>query len=586
MKKRSSKHAVVKKNTLLMPMASWRFYGVLGLLAVIAIIVAGRVASLQVIGGVDRGYEFLQEQGHDRTLRQEVIPAHRGMITDRQGEPLAVSTPVTTVWGNPQQMLEDKSQWPELARALRIPYGELKQKMHDFRNKGFVYLRRHMTPEKAQAVFDLGVKGVYGKSEYRRFYPAGEVAAHLVGFTNIDDKGLEGLELAYDEWLRGASGTKQVLKDRHGRIIRDVKSIRQAQPGKNLALSIDLRVQYLAHTELKTAVKRHRARAGSVVVIDTHTGEILAMANHPSYNPNNRDRLNPEAIRNRAITDLFEPGSTMKPLTTVAALESGKYTPDSKVDTNPGHFRVGRKTVLDPVNYGVIDLTKIITKSSQVGMSKVALSLDEQDVRNVFFRMGLGQGTASGFPGESTGMLPNYTHWKPIERATFAYGYGLSVTTLQLAQAYAIFANHGIKRSISLLRQDEQAEGQQVIDQKVADNILAMLRTVTEKGGTATRAQVAAYSVAGKSGTSHKAARGGYEDSQYVSIFAGMAPASNPRIVTVVMVDEPKGNEYYGGEVAAPVFSKIAEGALRLLNVAPDKLEVIADKGHSAAKRA
>ncbi len=554
------------------PVAAWRIYMVLALLAFFVLVLVWRVASLQVMGGVDRGFEFLQQQGQVRTIRKEIIPAHRGMITDRRGEPLAVSTPVVTLWGNPRHLRKSTAQWPKLAKALGMPYGELKNKLERYRNKEFVYLRRHMSPQDAEKILSLEIVGVYERREYRRFYPAGEVAAHLVGFTNIDDKGQEGMELAYDNWLKGSEGKKKVLKDLKGRVIKDIKSIASAQPGRDLALSIDLRLQYQAYRELKAAIKKHRASSGSIVVMDVETGEVLAMANLPSFNPNNRRRLKPGSIRNRAITDVFEPGSTMKPLTVVAALESGKYKPNTKIDTNPGTFRVGRKILMDPVNYGVIDVTKVITKSSQVGLSKIALSLDEQAVREVFYRMGLGQDTGSGFPGESTGVLPNYARWKPIERATFAYGYGLSVTTLQLTQAYSVFASHGIKRPVSLLKAEGDVVGDQIIEPRIAQDVMEMLRTVTQKGGTGTRAQISAYTVAGKSGTAHKAGRGGYEDSHYTSIFAGVAPVSQPRVVTVVMVDDPKGNEYYGGEVAAPVFSRVTEGVLRLLNVPPDDL--------------
>ncbi len=560
------------------PIAKWRFYAVLALLAIMAGLLVYRMASLQVIGGVDRGYQFLQAQGQVRTVRKEIIPAHRGMITDRHGEPLAVSTPVTTIWANPKQLAEQKTHWAKLAKALDIPYAEFQKKLKRFRNKEFVYLRRHMVPQQAEQVLQLGIPGVYDQQEYRRYYPAGEVTAQLVGFTNIDDEGQEGMELGYDGWLHGQAGSKKVLKDLRGNVIKDIQSYVAAKPGNDLALSIDLRVQHLAYRELKTAMKKHRAKSGSVVVLDTKTGHVLAIANQPSFNPNDRRRMKPGAIRNRAITDVFEPGSTVKPLTMVAALESGKYKPHTKINTNPGYLRVGRKTFLDPVNYGVIDATKVITKSSQVGMSKIALSLNEQSVRDVFYRMGLGQDTGSGFPGESVGILPNHHKWKPVERATFAFGYGLSVTALQLAQAYSIFANEGVKRPASLLLHNDADNEEQVLDVMLSANIVSMLRTVTEPGGTATAARINAYSVAGKTGTAHKSGKGGYEDSQYVAIFAGLAPASVPRLVAVVVVDDPKGNRYHGGEVAAPVFSKVVEGALRILNVPPDEPTSIAVK--------
>lgn len=408
--------------------------------------------------------------------------------------------------------------------------------------------------------------------EYKRYYPAGEVAAHLVGFTNIDDKGQEGMELAFNEWLRGVPGSKRVLKDRNGNVFRDIDQQTIARSGKDLVLSIDMRLQHLAYRELKGAMRRVGAKSGSVVMLDSATGEVLAMVNQPSFNPNNRRALKPNTMRNRAMTDVFEPGSTVKPLTVVAALETGRYRPSTIIDTSPGYIRVGKKTLPDPINYGAIDVTKILTKSSQVGISKLALDLDEQSVWEVFSRFGLGISSGSGFPGESAGMLPGRPNWRLIERVNFAFGYGLAVTPLQLAQAYSVFASDGVLRPATLVRQVEAVDGQQVIDPVIADQLLTMLKTVTEDGGTATRAQVVAYSVAGKTGTVHKAGVGGYADDRYMAVFAGVAPASNPRIVTVVMIDEPNLDKYHGGEAAAPVFARVVTDALRILNVAPDKM--------------
>jgi cell division protein FtsI (penicillin-binding protein 3) len=441
-----------------------------------------------------------------------------------------------------------------------------------------------MVPSDADEILALGIDGVYGKREYRRYYPAGEVAAQLIGFTNIDEQGQEGIELAYDHWLEGKPGAKRVMKNLFGHVINDIKLLSDAVPGKDLPLSIDLRLQYLAYRELKAAVHHHKADGGTIVVLDAKTGEVMAMASQPSFNPNNRTGMDVSAARNRAVTDTFEPGSTVKPFTVIAALESGKYTPHTIVDTTPGFLRVGNKTLMDPVNYGPIDVTKVITKSSQIGTSKIALSLDEHKIYDVFQRLGLGQTTGTGFPGENMGLLPNHRIWRPIERVTFAFGHGLTVTALQLAQAYTVFANQGQRRGVSLLKTDKPMPTTPAISPEIAAQVLAMMSTVTQKGGTAVRAQVRSYLTAGKTGTSHKVGAAGYEDSEYVAFFAGLAPATDPELVAVVMIDAPHGNQYYGGEVAAPVFSGVMSGALRLLNVAPDDWHV-ADAGAATAKK-
>ncbi|GAB3371959.1 penicillin-binding transpeptidase domain-containing protein [Spongiibacter taiwanensis] len=567
------------------PISPWRFRLVAVALAALALVLVWRTLTLQVLD-VDRGYRFLQGQGNARTNRTEVIPAHRGMISDRNGEPLAVSTPVASIWANPQELLQAQGQWSVLAQALGMSVAELSARVKRFSDSQFMYLRRHLAPTEAKAILAKKIPGVYLQREYRRFYPAGEVTAHILGFTNIDDKGQEGLELAYDEWLTGHPGRKRVLKDLYGNIIREIDAGEAAKPGKELKLSIDLRLQYQAYKELKAALKRTGAKAGSVVIVDGHTGEVLALVNQPSYNPNNRSQIKPSAMRNRAVTDMFEPGSTMKPLTLVAALESGKYQPDSPINTAPGYIKVGPKLLKDHRNYGELTVSEVLKKSSQVGTTKIALSLDAQDVWDVFNRFGLGRSTGSGFPGESTGVLPNHGNWRSIERATFAFGYGMTVTPLQLAQAYTVFANHGVFQPVSLLKQEGELEGQQVISAKVARQLVDMMETVTQPGGTATRARVDAYRVAGKTGTSHKAEAGGYAEDRYFSIFAGLAPASVPRVVAVVAIDEPQG-DYFGGLVAAPVFSKVVADALRLLNVAPDDIEPpeapqVAGKGGAA----
>lgn len=556
-------------------MPAWRFSLVVLLLAGLAVLLIWRVLSLQVL---DTG--FLQGQGDARTVRTETVPAYRGVISDRSGEPLAVSTPVASIWINPKQIVSVKAHWSEqstktLASLLGMPVSRIKEKVSSNSTRGFIYLRRHLSPEKAEEIMALNLVGLYQQREYKRYYPAAEVAAHLVGFTNVDDQGQEGMELAYEQWLSGAVGSQRVVKDLHGHVIRQPDQQVEAVSGNELALSIDMRLQYMAYRELKSALQKTKAKAGSVVVLDSQTGEVLAMVNQPSYNPNNRTRLKQSSMRNRAVTDVFEPGSTIKPFTVLAALESGKYTPHTLIDTNPGYIKVGHKTLLDPVNYGVIDVTKVLTKSSQVGTSKIALNLDEHVVRELFARFGLGRETGSGFPGESAGIVPARAHWKPIERVNFAFGYGLSVTPLQLAQAYSAIANKGVMPVVSLLRKDKLNEGIRVIDEEKALQMIAMLKTVTEKGGTGTNAEIENYSVAGKTGTVHKVGQHGYADDRYRAIFAGMAPASNPRLVTVVMIDEPSADKYYGGEVAAPVFAKVMANALRLLAIEPDNIQTL-----------
>ncbi|MFT5420903.1 MAG: cell division protein FtsI (penicillin-binding protein 3) [Candidatus Endobugula sp.] len=552
----------------------WRFYGVVGLLLLLAIALVWHLIKLQVLPDTYRGFEFLQNQGLARTLRTESIPAYRGVVTDRYGEPLAISTPVVSLWANPKELLAASEKWPLLAKELGLKPAKLVARLKRYRNKEFMYLRRQLAPALAKQILSLEIKGVYGKQEYQRFYPSGEVAAHLVGFTNVDDKGQEGLELAYDEWLTGTPGRKQVLKDLSGRVIKNVALLETAAPGKDIELSIDLRLQYLAYRELKAAVKAHSAKSGSMVLLDAKTGEVLAMVNQPSFNPNDRSDLNTSALRNRAITDQFEPGSTMKPLTIMTALETGRYSPKTIIDTNPGYFKVGKKTLLDPVNYGRIDVTKIITKSSQVGLTKISLDLEASDIRDMFFRLGLGQSTGTGFPGESIGLLPNHARWQPIVQANFSFGYGLTLTALQLAQAYSVIADGGNKKPVSIVKLEGKPESESVVDEKVAAQVVSMLKTVVLPGGTAKRAHLDSYVVAGKTGTVHKVGKQGYADNRYTSLFAGFAPADDPRVIAVVVVNEPSRGKYYGGEVAAPVFARVVERSLQLLQVPPTKSRV------------
>ena len=521
--------------------------------------------------------DFLQGQGDARYLRTVAIPAHRGMITDRNGEPLAISTPVESVWANPQELAQARQSWPKLARLLDMSADELEQQLARRMDREFVYLRRHVKPELAEQVMALRIPGVALQPEYRRYYPMGEVVAHVVGFTNIDDAGQEGVELMMDERLRGTPGSKRVIKDRLGRIVENVESISEPRPGDDIQLSIDRRVQYLAYRELKAAVQRHHAKAGSAVVLDVTSGEVLAMVNQPAYNPNNRSDLSSARFRNRAVTDVFEPGSTMKPFTISAALESGRFRPTTPIDTSPGMLRLGGFTIRDSHDYGLIDVSTVIQKSSNVGASRIALALEPQRLWDMLSRFGFGYDTGSGFPGEAAGLLNAYQDWREVQRATISYGYGLSVTPLQLASAYATLAADGKQRPISFFKldRDDLPRARQVLEPRMARQVREMLERVVRDGGTGTRAKVAGYRVAGKTGTVRKASSGGYTEEHYLSLFAGMAPASRPRLAMVVVVDHPDDGEYYGGVIAAPVFSRVMEGALRLLDVAPDDLDTL-----------
>ncbi len=579
--------AGVKSGARLLGVSRWRYRLLLAGLVTLPLMAVWQVAKLQVMPDVDRGFRFLQNQGDARTVRTEVIPAYRGVITDRRGEPLAISTPVVSLWANPQVLQLNDDNLVPLARQLDVQPQLLSRRIAAYADKEFVYLSRQLTPDEAEAVLSLGIDGIYKQVEYKRYYPAAEVTAQLLGFTNVDDAGQEGMELAFNRSLSGRPGARQVLKDRRGRVIKELQLLRSEEPGKNLALSIDLRLQYLAYRELKSAISRFSAASGSIVILDVSTGEVLAMVNQPSYNPNDRGRLDTAAMRNRAVTDLIEPGSVMKPLTMVAALESGKFTPDTIINTSPGSVRIGSKTFVDPVNYGPLDIAGILTKSSQVGTTKVAMELEPENIRGVFERVGLGQSPGTGFPGESPGMLPNNSRWRPVERATMAFGYGMTVTPLQVAMAYGVLANGGVKKPVSLLKLADQdgkghVVGERVIDELIAADVREMLTAVTQKGGTGTRAAIPGYQVSGKTGTSHKVGAGGYQKDRYISLFAGMVPAGAPRLVTVVVINDPRSEQYFGGLVAAPVFAKVTTDALRLLNIPPMLEEV--DESHQVVE--
>jgi cell division protein FtsI (penicillin-binding protein 3) len=553
----------------------WRASLILVLVVLGAGLLVARAVELQLL---DHG--FLAKQGDDRSMRVVKIAAHRGAITDRNGEPLAVSTPVDSVWVNPQELNDNIDQLPKLAKALKQDQQWLARRITSNLDREFLYLVRHMPPDQAAHIKALGIPGVYLLREYRRYYPAGEVAGHVVGFTTVDDKGQEGLELGFDQLLNGEDGAKRVIQDMYGRYVENVESIRAPRPGRDLVTSIDLRIQYLAYRELKAAMQEYQARAGSVIVVDVDTGEVLAMVNQPSYNPNDRDQFKPELYRNRAATDIFEPGSSVKPFIMAAALASGQYHPDSVVDTSPGFLKVGNKVEEDEHNWGVIDLATILAKSSNVGTAKVALSLQPEQIWSTLTALGLGQVTGSSYPGESAGMLSNYAHWRPVGIATLSHGYGLSVTPLQLAHAYATIGAGGVRRPISFERVSGPVAGEQVLDPKVAHDLVQLMEhVIDDKGATAKRASLIGYRVSGKTGTAFKSIAGGYSTDKIMAVFAGLVPASHPKLATVVVIDEPSrdvqqvGYLAQGGTVAAPVFSSVMSGALRLMDIPPDDLQ-------------
>ena len=552
----------------------WRFIVICVALSALAATLVGRLILLQITDG-GQGAVFLREQGALRTVRTAEIPVYRGLIEDRNGTPLAVSSPVVSLWANPQQ-LKDSPRLNDLATLLSLDASALQDKLNFYGDKQFMYLARHQTPDFARRVLREGFAGVRGEREYRRYYPAGEVAAQVLGLTNVDGHGIAGVELAFEEWLRGVPGKKRFIKDLHGEAVRDFGLIEEPRPGKALALSLDLRLQYAQHRELQRAMRETGAAAGSAVTLDAWTGEVLAVSNYPVFNPNSREALDFSSARNRALTDAYEPGSTIKTLTLVAALESRQFHIDSLVDTAPGRIRVGAKVLHDPRNYGEISVSKIIEKSSQVGVTKMAQAVGHEAILDVLYRFGLGESTGTGFPGERAGRLPAPTHWSEIEKVTLAFGYGLTATPIQLARAYAVLANGGVRRPLTLLKQDldDLPPGKQVIDADIAAAVLEVLDRVTGPGGTATLARVPGFSVGGKTGTVHKVGEGGYLDDQYVALFVGIAPISAPRYVTAILIDQPRGDHYGGGLAAAPVYSRITEEVLRIRNAQPEQTEM------------
>jgi cell division protein FtsI (penicillin-binding protein 3) len=542
----------------------WRFYVLLFILLLGVLGLILRMINLSVF---DR--PFLMSQSESRVLRLVDIPSYRGMITDRNTVPLAVSAPVDSVWVNPQIFQADQTKFAAIAQILHLKPQELQQKTSRASGREFVYLARTLPPEVVDKLKALKIKGIGYQREYRRFYPSSEVMAHVLGFTNIDDNGQEGLELAYNDWLRGVPGKRQVVKDRLGQLVANVGTVRMPQEGHDLNLSIDSRIQYLAYSTLQTAIPKFNADSGSIVVLDVTTGEILAMVNLPSYNPNARSS-HTEGYRNRAVTDVFEPGSTMKVFSVASALASGKYKTTTLVDTRPGFMVVGGHKISDDDYNGIINLTQILQKSSNIGVAKITLSLPPENLWNFLTRMGFGSSTQSGFPGESSGVLVKERLKRPADLATTAYGYGVSATPLQLAKAYAIFAAHGIKRPVTFVKMDHVPEGEQVIDAQLADQVLGMLRAVAE-GGSGVKAQIPGYTIGGKTGTAYMMGPGGYQKNRYSSSFIGVAPVTNPRLVVAVVLHGVHGNVHFGAQVSAPIFSTVMAGALRYMNVLPDK---------------
>ena len=560
--------------SLRLAIRQWRVLLIMLAMLLCVVAIAWKLSALHILQR-----DFLQGQGDARTIRTIPLVANRGLITDRNGEPLAVSTPVQSIWVNPSKLVETPEAVYSLAAALEMNPEVLASTISNNANREFLYVKRRPAPADAKRVMDLKLGHVHSQQEYQRFYPQGEVAAHLIGFSNVDDIGQEGLELTYDDWLGGVPGRRQVIKDRRGHIIEELNMIQTAEPGNNLTLAIDFQLQNLAYRALKAEFITRRAKGASALILDVDTGEVLAMVNQPSYNPHNKaDMTDFSVLRNRAITDVFEPGSTVKAFTITAALESGLFGPDTIIETSPGWIMVGPNEVRDIFNYGTLTLSKVITKSSNIGTSKIAFEIGPEPIRDVLQRVGFGEVPGTGFPGERGGVLPNPRRWSRIETATLSYGYGLSASALQLARAYSVIADEGVLKPVSLLKLSEAdidaLPREQVISPVIAGQVLDMLETVVDssRGGSAVEANIPFYDVAGKTGTAHVVGEYGYEDNLHNSFFVGLVPASDPEIVVVVVINEPKGEEHYGGQVAAPVFSEIATGAMRILNVPPDNV--------------
>jgi|TARA_B110000503_G_scaffold124373_1_gene190851 cell division protein FtsI (penicillin-binding protein 3) len=563
----------LKQNKL--TVARWRYALVMAVLLVLPVALIWHIAGLQVLPDVDKGYEFLQGKVSERMVRREVIPAYRGVITDRYGEPLAISSPVIQLVAEPRLVDVNHPKFSELAKHLSVSSASLKKRVLRYTKRPYLVLKagNFLPPAVAEKILAWKIPGIYGQKTYKRFYPAAEVTSQIVGITDDEEKGREGIERSYENILAGVPGQKKFLQDRMGSVIKDLGTERNAQPGEAITLSIDMRLQHKAYTELQDAVAKHQATSGSIVVIDVHTGEILAMANQPSYNPNDTKKLNgdqfAQGARNRAILDLFEPGSTVKPFTVLAAMESNKISAESIIDTNPGYIQIDKKRIKDEHNYGEIGLADLLKKSSNVGAIKLGLAVDPEDMHDLFSRVGFGQVIGTGIAGESPGTLPVHKKSMKIERANFAIGYSLSASALQIAQAYAVLASDGLKKPLTLLKTDKAPEGEQVVNAELVAVVRKMMIGVTRKGGTAEKAAIYAYDVAGKTGTAYKNIAGEYDDKRYVALFAGIAPANKPRLVTVVIIDDPKVGGHTGGQVAGPVYANVTERALRVLRIAP-----------------
>jgi cell division protein FtsI (penicillin-binding protein 3) len=536
--------------------------------ALVAFAFTGLAARAFYLQGLNTG--FLQAKGEARYGRVIELPASRGPVKDRNGQPLAISTPVESIWASPDEVDEiDGAQVRSLAKALGMSAEEIRQKIAR-KDRQFVYLKRQIAPDEAAKVIALGIPGVFQQREYRRFYPAGEVMAHVVGFTGIEDNGQEGIELAAEERLAGVRGSRKVIKDRKGRVVEDVESVRAPRDGEEVVLAIDQRLQFLAHRELKSAVAATGSKAGSMVILDARTGEVLALVNQPDYNPNNRANVTGRQTRNRSVTDLFEPGSTMKPFTVAAALESGIVTPNTMIQTGAGTYAIGGWTISDTHPNGLISVSQVIQKSSNIGTAKIQLQMPAERMGQFYRELGFGAAPQTGFPGEARGQLRPWSQWRPIEQATMSYGHGLSVSLLQLARAYTIFTNDGQLLPLALLKRDAQPIGKPLISRATALEVTRMMEMAVMPGGTAPRAQVPGYRVAGKTGTAYKPENGRYNESKYVSSFVGLGPVTRPRFIVAVMLDEPQGVKHYGGDVAAPAFSSVMGAALRMMAVAPD----------------
>lgn len=553
--------------------SSWRVYLVIAALLLAWCALVARLFYVHFLDA-EHGSDFLKQRGDSRVMRVQPIAASRGEIYDRHGNLLAYSTPVKSIWAEPSEFNRDHPQLAELAALLNTSVEQLVARVE--RGRNFVYLKRQLSPALAKRIIELGVDGIYQQAEYKRYYPAAEVTAHVVGFTDVEDRGQEGMELAFDDMLHGDPGERRIMRNGRGGFIRDLFLVKEASAGESLTLSIDADIQYLAYRELKSALIEQNARSGSIVVLDVATGEILALVSQPSYNVNDRSQLLPQLTRNRALLDVFEPGSTIKPFTVAVALESEKFKVTTPIDTSPGYIRLDKKTIVDPKNYGVLSMGDVLIKSSQVGTTKIALSVEIDQLRGMLSRAGFGEFCATGFPGEQVGYLPHQRRWLPLQRAALSFGHGMSVNVVQLARAYLAIAADGMKKPVSLLRTDVHAKTvgsdreERVMQIATARQLRETMTQVVERG-TGTSAKIDGYSVAGKTGTTHNVGATGYEDNRYRATFAGMVPADNPKYVAVVTIDDPKGMGYYGGEVAAPIFAKVMKDVLRLRNVPPDR---------------